>query len=90
MEESLSPTSQTAAKSYFRPSLGSLEEIETSDNPSTSEALRNKDTSIISKSASITRTTERVDDWYNDGSRSDRSYEIHSAAVEIATPEDIR
>ena len=79
-------------KPQFRPSLGSLDEVETSDNPSTSEGQKLKDNSTLSKSISVSRSvpTERVDEWYNDGTRSDHSYDVQSAAIEIATPDEIR
>ena len=79
-------------KAQFRPSLGSLDEVETSDNPSTSEGQKLKDNSTLSKSISVSRSgpTERIEEWYNDGTRSDHSYDVQSAAIEIATPDEIR
>uniref|UniRef100_A0A914ZBC4 Uncharacterized protein n=1 Tax=Panagrolaimus superbus TaxID=310955 RepID=A0A914ZBC4_9BILA len=60
-----------------------------SDVPSNSESARNiNNQDSISKSA--TRATERVEDWYNDGTHSDHSYDVQSAAIEVATPEEIR
>uniref|UniRef100_A0AC34FWV7 Uncharacterized protein n=1 Tax=Panagrolaimus sp. ES5 TaxID=591445 RepID=A0AC34FWV7_9BILA len=83
------PHSSSPTKRGFRPSLGSLDEVEMSDVPSNSESARNlNNQESIPKSA--TRATERVEDWYNDGTHSDHSYDVQSAAIEVATPEEIR
>lgn len=86
-ETALTSPVHSTPKRGFRPSLGSLDEVEMSDVPSNSESARNKDTSLTK---SATRTTERVDDWYNDGTHSDHSYDVQSTAIEVATPEEIR
>uniref|UniRef100_A0A1I7Y920 TMC domain-containing protein n=1 Tax=Steinernema glaseri TaxID=37863 RepID=A0A1I7Y920_9BILA len=59
---------------------------ENSDKSLSREPARAKTEIPISRSGQ----TDRVDDWFNDESRSDHSYDVASNAVQLATPDEVR
>ncbi|KAK0403641.1 hypothetical protein QR680_017046 [Steinernema hermaphroditum] len=59
---------------------------ENSEKSTSRESAKAKTEMPISRSGQ----TDRVDDWFNDESRSDHSYDVASNVVQLATPDEVR